>query len=314
MPHIEQDSDANAAWNLRTLVLLNRAGVIRLESSQPPKLEQSENESDQDYTKRRQDALDRYFSMAFLSILRDDHLSNSLWESLVKAERDRMYAASAQAFGRMEKLLKGTTDIGELLQETYSIQTSHGGASPDRTCSGCPECRRMNAEPSSRFTQPEPDFVSCIEHSDFRRLQELFHSNLVFVRCSGSLSNRDAIRLYLRFAQRLVDHGVDEFALPDAWKSKRDWKRIHERSAHRFVVSNPIDKFDIRKNDLRLPRATFLLEDPAPIIPQALITMDRPFHIIFAPEGARETGTNRNFFDVHSHVRDYEFARKIGQA
>jgi ATP-dependent DNA helicase RecQ len=314
LPHIEQDSEANAAWNLRTLVLLNRAGVIRLESSEPPTIEREEHESDLVFAERRQAALDRYFSTAFLRILRDDHLSNSLWESLVKAERDRMYAASEQAFARMEKLLAGNTDIGELLQETYTIQTANGGASPDRTCSGCPHCRRIDAEKSSRFTQPEPDLVSCIEHGDFRRLKELFHSSLVFVRCSKSRSHREAVKLYLRFVQRLVDLGVDEFALPDTWKAKRDWKRIHERSTHRFVVCNPIDKFDIHKNDLRLPRATFLLEESAPIISPALITMDRPYHIIFAPEEAREYGTLRNFFDVHPHVRDHEFARRIGQS
>jgi ATP-dependent DNA helicase RecQ len=313
--HIDQDSDANVAWNLRTLVLLNRAGIIRLESSEPPNVEQGEDESESAFEKRRQEVMERYFSTAFLTILNDGHLEEAVWESIVKRERQRMYAASDQTFDRMEQLLKGDVEIGKLLQETYSIKTANGGASPDHCCSGCPVCRSNAAETSQRFSHPEPDHVNCIEHGDVSELQNLFkvQSEVVFVRFDKGLSDREQVKLGLRFVQGLAGRGVDEFAVPDGWKSKREWKRIHESSPRRFVVSSPLDQFDARKNDLRLPRATFFLHETSPTIPQALITMDRPIHIIFAPEDALEHGTGRKFFDIHPHTRDYELIRRLGQ-
>ena len=107
--------------------------------------------------------------------------------------------------------------------------------------------------------------------------------------------------------------GVGDFAIPNDWKSKRDWQRIHESSPQRFVVSSPVDSHDPRHNDLRLPRATFLLDQPAPEIPTALINLDRPFHIIIAPADALETKTGREFFSIHAHIRDYDLIRRLGE-
>lgn len=313
--HITQDSDANVAWNLRTLVLLNRAGIIRLESSEPPTVEKVEEESEATFEKRRQSVMERYFSTAYLTILNEGHLDESIWESVVKPERERMYAATNQAFNRMEQLLSGDVEIGKLLQDTYTIKTANGGASPDHYCSGCPACRANAVETSRRFSHPEPDRVDCVEHGAVSELQRLFkvQSEVVFVRVDNGLSEREQVKLGMRFVRILAGRGVDEFAIPDEWKSNREWKRIHESSPRHFVVSSPLDQFDARKNDLRLTRATLFLHESSPTIPQSLITMDRPFHIVFAPEDAMEYGTARRFFDIHPHTRDYELIRRLGQ-
>jgi len=314
-PHIQQDSDANVAWNLRTLVLLNRAGIIRLESQEPPNVERVENESDRDFESRRQAIMVAFFATAYLTILNDGHLDEQIWETVVQPERSRMYAASSQSFERMNQLLAGNIEIGKLLRETYTVKTANGGPSPEHCCSGCPACRADKVEVIQRFSQPEPDVVECIEHGSVAELQLLFrvHSPVVFVRVDKSHSDRERVKLCLRFIQQLVGRGVDEFALPEAWKSKKDWKRVHEYSPRRLVVSSSLDSYDLCKNDLRLPRATFLFDGPSPVIPRELINMERPFHIIFAPDDAVESGTEKKFFTTHHHVRDYDLVQRLGQ-
>ena len=313
--HIQQDSDANVAWNLRTLVLLNRAGVIRLESQEPPSIEQDESETDQEFESRRLKLMDEYFSSAYLTIVNDGHLDEELWATVVQPERSRMYAASHETFGRMNQLLAGKVEVGKLLKETYTVATDNGGPCPEHCCSGCPACRASGIEVSQRFSHPEPDYVGCIEHGSIADLQSLFRvkSPVVFVRIDKTHSERDRVKLCLRFVQALARRGVDEFAIPDAWKSKRDWKRIHESSSRRFIVANPLESYDSRRNDLRLPRATFLLHQARPIVPQSLINMERPFHIILAPEDAVEPGRGRKFFSTRQHIRDYDLMQRLGQ-
>ena len=312
--HILQDSEANVAWNLRTLVLLNRAGIIRLESSRPPDIEQAENESETAFEKRRKLLMGQYFSSAYLTIRESGHLDESVWESKVKAERDRMFSASSQSFDRMEKLQRGNVEIGKLLQETYSIKTANGGASPEHFCAGCPACRSNPSDGRHRFRHPEPDVVSCIDYGDITILRSIFkvQSEVVFVRFDSSLSDREQIKRGLWFVERLAGKGVAEFAVPDGWKEKREWTRIHEFSANGFVVNSVLRDHDPHQNDLRLPRATFFLEEVSPVIPQSLINMNRPFHIIFAPEGSIKHGTNRRFFDIQPHVRDLDLIRRLG--
>lgn len=312
---VQQDSDANVAWNLRTLVLLNRAGIIRLESHEPPDVERNDGETDQALELRRQAAMEDYFATAYVAELSDGHLDEEVWDAKVQAERARMYSASNEAFNRINQLLTGNVEIGKLLKDTYTVATANGGPSPEHCCSGCPVCRANEIEVSQRFSHPEPDFVECIEHGSVVELKSLFRiqSDVVFVRIDRSHSDRERVKLCLRFVQQLARRGIDEFAIPEDWKSKRDWKSIHEYSPRRFVVANRIDSYDLRRNDLRLPRASFLFDTPSPIIPRDLINMDRPFHIIFAPEDAVEAGTGRNFFSTHHHVRDYDLNQRLGQ-
>lgn len=314
--HIQQDSDANMAWNLRTLVLLNRSKVIRLESQEPPKIEQEDGESESDYERRRETVMDEYFTTAHVRILDDRHLDEGMWETVVKSERDRMYSANRDAFDRMENLLSGETEIGDLLRATYTVATDNGGPSPQHTCGGCGVCRDRGSEVRPLFSHPEPDLVDCIEHGNVKELQAIFkvHNDLVFVRVGNSHSEREKVKLCLRLVQKLAGRGVDEFAIPDKWKSKRDWMRVHEFSPRGFVVSSSLDSHDSRKNELRLTRATFLLANDSSVISPELINLERPFHIIFASEDAKEAGTGKPFFSTcNNYIRDYDLVQRLGQ-
>jgi ATP-dependent DNA helicase RecQ len=314
--HIHQDSDANIAWNLRTLVLLNRAGIIRLESSRTPDIEPTDGETEVAFVKRREKAMERFFASAFFSIREaGGHLDATVWETEVKAERDRMFAASNQAFNRMEQLLRGNVEIGRLLQETYSIDTANGGASPEHFCAGCPECRVKQSSDCHHFRIPEPDPVTCIAHADTDGLRTMLKTKaeVVYVRFDSSLSPRERAKRGLWFVQRLAGKGIADFAVPSDWKDKREWKTIHALSSHGFVVNSDLSSFDPYGNDLQLPRATFLLDEEKPIIPLSLINMNRPLHLIFAPDDAVEAGSSRRFFDIHPHIRDYDLIRRLGE-
>lgn len=313
--HVQQDSDANVAWNLRTLILLNRAGIIRIESLEPPTVERTEGETEQAFELRRERTMNEYFTTAYLTILNQGHLEEAIWETKVQHERARMYSASNEAFSRMDQLLSGRAEIGKLLKETYTVATANGGPLPEHCCSGCPVCREANTEVNHRFSHPEPDIVECIEHGSVADLKCLFRveSEVVFVRVDNSHDARERVNLCLSLIQQLASRGVDEFAIPDSWRSKREWKRVHEYSPRHFVVANSLDSLDRRKNELRLPRASFVFETQSPTIRRDLITMDRPFHIIFAPEDAVDNETGKNFFSTHHHLRDYDLVQRLEQ-
>ncbi len=129
--HIHQDSDANVAWNLRTLVLLNRAGIIRLESEEPPDTQRLDGESDQAFEARRQKATDEYFATAYLTILNDRHLDEEIWERVVQPERSRMYAASRESFDRMNDLLSGNERLASCF--ATHIQYAHPTVARDQS-------------------------------------------------------------------------------------------------------------------------------------------------------------------------------------
>ena len=315
LPHIEKDSAENVAWNLRTLVLLNRVGMIRFESQKPPEVEQIEGETDQAFTLRCRKEMDDYFTSNYLTIRNENHLDKNEWETLVQHERTRIFTTNNNAIIRMEQLLSGEVEMGKLLKATYTVTTTNGGPTPEHTCSGCSVCRALDNEVDRHFRPPEPDLVECIEHGNVPYLQDLFRvkSEVVFVRLSCSHSERELTNRCLLFIKKLARRGVDEFAIPDKWKSKRDWKRIHESSDRRFITNSSLYSYDRCKNELRLPRASFLCDNPTPVIPRDLINIDRPFHIIFAPDDAVDAETRRPFFNTNSYIDDYTLIQRMGQ-
>lgn len=314
LPHIQKDSDANVAWNLRTLVLLNRAGIIQFESQKPPEVEQGESESDQAFALRRDEEFAEYLTSAYLSILNDGHLDKNVWKNHIELERTRMRETNRNAFTQMEQLLSGDVEIGKLLKDAYTVTTTNGGPAPQQACSGCSVCRALGNNVNGRLSYPEPDLVECIKHGNVENLQTLFRvkSEVVFVRLDSSYNERQLTNLCLGFVKQLAALGVDEFAIPDRWKSKRDWKRVHEGSPRRFIITGSLNSYDPRKNELRVPRASFLFNNLTPVVPQGLINMDRPFHIIFAPSDALENGTGKRFFSTHHHIRDYDLNTRLG--
>jgi len=111
----------------------------------------------------------------------------------------------------------------------------------------------------------------------------------------------------------LVGLGISELAVPLGWRKESDWKRLHQRSTRRFLVERDVNLFDSRGNELRLPRTTCLLDgESVPEIDDALINIERPFHIICSTDDAIDRRFRRLFFDRVPHITFNELVRRLG--
>ena len=71
---LSEDNDANRAWNLRTLLLMDRAGLIRVESEPPPSLGNEATDGEW------RTAFDDHARHAIVSILAGNLASDASWE------------------------------------------------------------------------------------------------------------------------------------------------------------------------------------------------------------------------------------------
>jgi len=137
------ESDANLQWNVRTLLLMARAGLLEYDAERPPAPPETPDEA------ARRAWLDRQTEFRVIRLL-DQHCGEKdLWEAKVEACRRAAAAAAARELDRMFAALQGHRCIVELLAETYD--DSRGGfpdGDPRATallfggrCGGCPACR-----------------------------------------------------------------------------------------------------------------------------------------------------------------------------
>ena len=164
-PQLARDSERNQEWNLRTLVLMARAGLIGFLASPRPRLEQGANESDSEFDDRRE----RFWVEKKVKVHVGDSKVKESWEEKVSFERKLGESYAEKAQERRDRLLNGDEEYADIFSETYSFDFDDIDATPMHACGGCPVCR-----PDLRYQQhPSPDVVGRIDLAELSRTDKL---------------------------------------------------------------------------------------------------------------------------------------------
>ena len=151
---IDMFGDANTDWNLRTVALMARAGILRLLGTPYPRVEQEG------------DWLE-------IEIIDDDHLDLALWQSRVEPVRRIGWLAAKRNLDLMREYLCNERCPAAILEDLY------GANRVGRTCSRCSRCRsdeacRLNSvavgEPRGPWTEPLDPLVTNLLDRDLRLL------------------------------------------------------------------------------------------------------------------------------------------------
>lgn len=317
------DSDENTRWNLRTLVLLNRVGMIEIESDEPPEVKKLPDESPDEFTTRRQEAWDSYAMSSFVRIS-DDHAELQAWQNKVEPVRQQMLATARKNFELVKDVLYGRRKISDVLASAYRLNSDDFFVEPVTVCGGCPGCRAESAETKSSFRLPHPDAISQIEthvsEELFRALPEV--TDFVLVSCPILSSRGD----WRRFKQqlkpmlaRLVQWGVTEIAATSNLSKLADVRQLYKHSRNRFVLHRNLvetvanDRFD--ESAPRVPAITLHLPDETEAVSIETINLDRPLHLLFAWEDTPDhERPNSSLFDrAANQIRFSDLNARINQ-
>ena len=151
---IDMTGDWNADWNLRTLALMARAGLLRLLGA-PLSL------------------LSEPGSWIELEILDDEHLNRRIWETRVEPVRAQGQAAGFRNRDLMFRFLLDRECPADLLEELY------GRDRVSRVCASCSRCRERSeargptlatGEPRAPWLLPLPPLLSRLFDAESRLL------------------------------------------------------------------------------------------------------------------------------------------------
>lgn len=141
---ISRESEQNKAWNWRTLLLMQRAGLIRLHFTPPCPPQRQNHISDQAFKQAINTYNQDYFNHIDVDILHDGHLSQAVWDEKVGLRRQQEKRARGHAFGELTRWLADPKKpLCELLLSFYT----ENGYEPEPACGGCPGCRHNDREP-----------------------------------------------------------------------------------------------------------------------------------------------------------------------
>jgi ATP-dependent DNA helicase RecQ len=237
---ITRGSRENEAWNLRTLSLMMRAGLIRLDAEPPPSAEEAGDDVSE--------AFRQYVRSAVIDITHAGHLDPATWNAIVEPARRRTIDSSARAWDLLLATRRDDQDLGEIFADSYRIgrNTQLGPLAetlPQRSCAGCPNCRLTNREPyAGRGAFPEP--VRAPHQQVTTTLSEVMggmSGTLLVTLDPQPYRRRHRWPEFVEALLALLRHGVRLLSAPPAIQAMAEVRSAHHaiRDGYLFLEPNP---------------------------------------------------------------------------
>lgn len=283
---IDYAGPKNASWNLRTLILMRRSGLLDFRPHLPPYLERDANEVEQHFQERQKIALARFSSEVAVRFIHSGHSDRETWDEAVSSARASLRQGEVQSLGRAKELLSLTRPLNDIFAETYTVPRL--GLSPHRFNGNCPVSRQRDrveydTGPSSECLV-QPVLVETLKSTFARSLSACRDEGgrywlLVEPIPSQSLRRRSALRQIGDFVGLCIAAGVDAIGLPLSLSRDLDWEVLNGRSPSGFVAKVHVG--ETLHSDFCVPTLNFVAEDVTdPAIVAGVMSLAAPENII----------------------------------
>lgn len=291
--NLEQQSDYNRAWNLRTIILLARAGVICLDADPPPYDDNPVSESDD------------YFDKVPVRILNPRHCDDDVWSGVIEETRRRSIESGQRSYSLLTEVLNGKVEMGEAFTKLYTIDRNNSHIPVTTVCGGCSICRKLSIRDQD-FRPPVAIPVHNIAPINIEFWETTFSGLTDFSVITYPVETQKRLRpkILATLSELVSLYGIREISvLKEAnWLEEDEFKRLYERSANHFLVHTLVDDVEGANLGLQLPRVTILYPWTDEPLPLYLFYLQRPLHLVIAPENMRDGGhPNRLYRDAHTN-------------
>ena len=305
-------SDENVKWNLRTLILMARAGLLALEIEA--------NRLDQD-VETGEDASSILSAMANIRVrLRNHgHLDRSIWEKAVVASRHRTLESASRNLALMLELLPNSLqsaqqigrEVGETLGILYRITSEPWSVQVSRVCGGCPR-DRFQVGRQTGYAAPVVVPIPRIDRVLNTTWAETFpwiNASFAYVFYDETQPTNKLRHDLLQFARWLVHScAVQEIGAPfgSVLAQGSEWMGLYQHVRNRVLLHRSTEEYGVEPYS-PLARMT-LLETDANVDQLADVQMlQRPFHVVLLPLAMPDPGNpTRRLIDVTGHSQRLE--------
>jgi len=166
--HLVDESARNRQWNVRTLNLMVRAGLITLDAPRRPQAEDSED--DEQWYRRLAEYNESALGQVVVGIVDGKANDPAHWRSSVESQRTLLVREQTAALSQLRKLIAGSHCVNEVLADYYRMQWEGGILSTGVNCRGCPQCRMSLTRTAGVWTrecdEPFPSLPAWLVAAD----------------------------------------------------------------------------------------------------------------------------------------------------
>jgi ATP-dependent DNA helicase RecQ len=303
-PRLRRQSDYNESWNMRTLIMMARAGMLELESQPPAKIAQQEDEATSAFELRGEEYWSEYFQRTVVGMTEFGHLSRERFETLIGQERQRSFDAATENRSQLDKLLGGSVEVSNLLDHLYRSNAPGRSVIVSRACGGCPAHRREGTA-NIHYSAPPAYGIEHVGGSNLSlfetRFPQLDLGDPVILPVEEPCDDAALIALLRDFVAMF---GVREIATQTAFRRRNpSLASLHRHSDDHVLLLQLLEEEVLQPSSYEVPRVTLWSASERPGLPIQLFTMKRPLHVIIAPASTPDPwNAGRGIADTGSNV------------
>lgn len=273
------DNDYNNAWNLRTLLLLCRAGLIELDI-RPHQIMHDEEVAD-------------YYapiSKLYVRIKDYSHMDAATWTKKIKPIREQSIRAGARSLALLKEILDRSTEISSVLSTLYTVRTKHMDIRVLAVCGGCPSHREARQRlVKYRLPLPTPLFrVASVDRSIWSASFPHLTGALIYVFYDGSLKENEA-KLLAVVTWLVQSATVREVATSDRSElvQNRRWHDLYLQTVDGVLIHRDVGD---GTEEPYSPLGRLTVFDRCPEGDELAIAshLVRPFHLVLLPAETKD--------------------------
>lgn len=137
---LDRISIGNQEWNWRTLLLMQRSGLIVIEFVEPSPPEWDSSIEKKAYQKSLSSYYNRYYKEVIITPLVDNHLDLECWVDKVENQRIKEKTNQYKSFNTLKSWILNSEDkcFSDVLTSFYTMRNRQ----PEAVCGGCPSCKK----------------------------------------------------------------------------------------------------------------------------------------------------------------------------
>jgi ATP-dependent DNA helicase RecQ len=305
--NLRGSSEYNVDWNMRTLILMARAGLISLE------IENNTNDINDDVEETATSLLTAVANVR-VRILEHGHQLQEVWEQAVSASRIGTWKVAERNLEMMRQLLPNNSsgkeivgrEVGDILTELYRIRSFRWPVHVSHACGGCPRDRYEGIKPSF-YGEPVLTPIANVVPSSYDAWKEKFpwlDPAFVLVFYDQHLEAGKLHRDITQFATWLVQVcGLREIACnPTSSLAKySEWNLMYKRAKDKVLLHRSLKESGLEPYS-PLTRLTVLDSIEATDLILETQMLQRPFHVVLLPSDTVDPDNSmRRLSDVSSN-------------
>jgi hypothetical protein len=283
-PGVNWDGERNVEWNLKTLLLLARAGVLEIINTEPTEPAPMPGESSESHRERCDAERLKFENYCAVKLLQSNPATTADWDLQVGEHRNESRAASLRNWRRMEDMLRDRRERTELLREVYRV----------------PEAGAFDVaeEPSGVALTTAKAVCHELRDQLQRALPPGGTGLLLVTYTTAGIAPREIFTRLVELLKRLAKNGIREVALPQEWRNVPMWpaslpnplKAMTSHTPENFLIVRDLNDVEPPfQGFIQVPRVSVLPPRHSPdAISPGLFLLQRPVHLIIVPEECRD--------------------------